>query len=191
MVCRSNGFSLLVRSSFLVILLLGIPKYSRGYLWAKPNTYTSRWDKVNLDEILDSKRLLHHYFKCLMSKGPCPPDGAELKRIPDRNTYTTRWDKINVDEIIQNKRLLHHYFKCLMSQGPCPPDGAELKRVLPEALATGCSKCTKSQIEGSVKVIRYLREFEAEKFDILANKYDPEGIYRRRYLQPPPDDNTA
>ena len=28
---------------------------------------------------------------------------------------------------------------------------------LPEALATACAKCTKSQIEGAVKVIRYLR----------------------------------
>lgn len=50
------------------------------YPWPKPNTYMTRWDKVNLDEILDSKRLLQHYFNCLMSKGPCPPDGLELKR---------------------------------------------------------------------------------------------------------------
>nr|QJT73566.1 chemosensory protein 7 [Encarsia formosa] len=51
-----------------------------GYLWPKPNTYTTRWDKVNLDEILGSKRLLQHYFNCLVNKGPCPPDGRELKR---------------------------------------------------------------------------------------------------------------
>lgn len=77
--CRVYGFSWLVRSLFFVVLLFGIPEYSHGYLWPKQNTYTTRWDKVNLDEILESKRLLHHYFNCLMSKGPCPPDGAELK----------------------------------------------------------------------------------------------------------------
>ena len=35
------------------------------------------------------------------------------------------------------------------------------------------------------------REFEPERFEILANKYDPEGIYRRKYLEPSPDDNRA
>lgn len=63
----------------LVFLLTG-PRDTYGYLWPKQNTYMTRWDKVNLNEILDSKRLLQYYFNCLMSKGPCPPDGMELKR---------------------------------------------------------------------------------------------------------------
>ncbi|XP_051165860.1 ejaculatory bulb-specific protein 3-like [Leptopilina boulardi] len=119
------------------------------------------------------------------------PPGAFGYLWPKQNTYMTRWDKVNIDEILNNKRLLHHYFNCLMSKGPCPPDGMELKRSLPEALATGCAKCTKSQIEGAVKIIRHLREFEADKFEILANKYDPQGIYRQKYFEPPPDDNNA
>ncbi|XP_043471776.1 allergen Tha p 1-like [Leptopilina heterotoma] len=110
---------------------------------------------------------------------------------PKQNTYMTRWDKVNLNEILDSKRLLQYYFNCLMSKGPCPPDGMELKRALPEALANACAKCTKSQIEGSVKVIRYLREFEPNKFEILANKYDPKGIYRQKYFEPPPDNNAA
>ncbi|XP_001600188.1 ejaculatory bulb-specific protein 3-like [Nasonia vitripennis] len=109
---------------------------------------------------------------------------------PQPNTYITRWDKVNLDEILDSKRLLQHYFNCLMSKGPCPPDGLELKRNLPEALANACAKCSKSQIEGAVKVIRYLREFEPVKFEILANKYDPQGIYRKMYFEASPEETN-
>ena len=50
------------------------------YPWPKPQTYNTRWDKVNVDHMLASKRLLTHYYNCLISKGPCPPDGLEIKR---------------------------------------------------------------------------------------------------------------
>nr|QNL14938.1 chemosensory protein 1 [Aulacocentrum confusum] len=102
---------------------------------------------------------------------------------PKPNTYMTRWDKVNLDEILESKRLLQHYFNCLMNKGPCPPDGQELKRALPEALKTACAKCSNSQREGAIKVIKYLREYEPKKFGILANKYDPQGVYRHRYLE--------
>lgn len=46
--------------------------------------YTTKYDGVNLDEILKSDRLLNNYFKCLMDTGKCTPDGNELKRtLPD------------------------------------------------------------------------------------------------------------
>jgi len=45
-----------------------------------PAIYTSKFDNVNLDQILRSDRLLNNYLKCLMDKGPCTPDAAELKR---------------------------------------------------------------------------------------------------------------
>lgn len=50
-----------------------------GYIWPKKGTYATRWDKVDTDDILDSKRLMKYYFNCLMGSGPCPPDGRELK----------------------------------------------------------------------------------------------------------------
>nr|QGW50258.1 chemosensory protein 11 [Chouioia cunea] len=61
---------------------------------------------------------------------------------------------------------------------------------LPEALENGCAKCSKSQLESAIKIIRYLREFEPVKFEILANKFDPKGIYRKRYLDPTPDETN-
>jgi hypothetical protein len=38
-----------------------------------------RWDYINVDEILRSDRLVNNYVKCLLDKGPCTPDGADLK----------------------------------------------------------------------------------------------------------------
>ncbi|XP_014212413.1 ejaculatory bulb-specific protein 3-like [Copidosoma floridanum] len=117
--------------------------------------------------------------------------GASGYPWPKPHTYNTRWDKVNFEALLGSRRLMQHYFNCLMSKGPCPPDGLELKRALPEALANACAKCSQSQIETSIKMIRYLREFEPVKFQILANKFDPRGIYRKRYLEPPSlDDNS-
>lgn len=42
-------------------------------------TYETKYDGIDLDEILKSDRLLNNYLKCLMSEGPCTPDGQELK----------------------------------------------------------------------------------------------------------------
>lgn len=47
-------------------------------------TYTTKYDGVDIDEILRSDRLFNNYFKCMMEKGKCTPDGSELRRVlPD------------------------------------------------------------------------------------------------------------
>ncbi|QCX75495.1 Insect pheromone-binding family, A10/OS-D [Streptomyces sp. YIM 121038] len=47
-------------------------------------TYTARFDNVDVDQILNSKRRFDNYFNCLMDKGKCDPDAKELKRLlPD------------------------------------------------------------------------------------------------------------
>jgi hypothetical protein len=49
-----------------------------------PPKYTTKYDNINLDDILKSERLLNNYFNCLMDRGKCTPDGNELKRtLPD------------------------------------------------------------------------------------------------------------
>nr|AUF73005.1 chemosensory protein [Anoplophora chinensis] len=46
--------------------------------------YSSKFDNIDYEEVLRSDRLLKHYANCLLDKGSCPPEGAELKRIlPD------------------------------------------------------------------------------------------------------------
>lgn len=43
--------------------------------------YTTRFDHVDIDHILNNKRLVMYYAACLLDKGPCPPQGAEFKKI--------------------------------------------------------------------------------------------------------------
>lgn len=52
---------------------------------ARPqDTYTSRFDNIDVDRILKSDRLFQNYFNCLLGKGKCTPDGKELKKLlPD------------------------------------------------------------------------------------------------------------
>lgn len=51
---------------------------------ARPETYTSRFDNVNIDQVLSTQRLFDSYFKCLMDMGKCTPEGKELKKLlPD------------------------------------------------------------------------------------------------------------
>ncbi|CAH0590235.1 unnamed protein product [Chrysodeixis includens] len=48
---------------------------------ARPNEsrYTDRYDNINLNEILNNRRLLLPYLKCILDEGKCTPDGKELK----------------------------------------------------------------------------------------------------------------
>ncbi|XP_043486785.1 ejaculatory bulb-specific protein 3-like [Polistes fuscatus] len=46
--------------------------------------YTTKYDNIDLDQILKSDRLLNNYVNCLLDAGNCTPDGHELKKsLPD------------------------------------------------------------------------------------------------------------
>ncbi|XP_075215747.1 putative odorant-binding protein A10 [Lycorma delicatula] len=40
-----------------------------------------KFDNIDFDAILNNKRVLETYIKCLTDKGPCTAQGKELKRI--------------------------------------------------------------------------------------------------------------
>lgn len=44
-------------------------------------TYDTKYDNIDLNEILENDRLLKNYVNCLLNQGPCTPDGQELKGI--------------------------------------------------------------------------------------------------------------
>nr|ATU82756.1 secreted Insect pheromone binding family protein [Pristhesancus plagipennis] len=47
-------------------------------------TYTTKYDNIDLDEILTNERVYKKYFDCLTNKGKCTPDAKELKdKLPD------------------------------------------------------------------------------------------------------------
>lgn len=62
-----------------------------GVVFAGEGKYTTKYDNVDLDQIIKSDRLLKNYVNCLLEKGKCTPDGAELKS-----------KQINFQNIIQN-----------------------------------------------------------------------------------------
>ncbi|CAB3384150.1 Hypothetical predicted protein [Cloeon dipterum] len=65
----------------ICVLAAGIPQDA---IEKKQLTYTSKFENVDVDQILKSDRLLKNYHNCLMNRGPCTPDASELKRIlPD------------------------------------------------------------------------------------------------------------
>nr|AIX97835.1 chemosensory protein [Cnaphalocrocis medinalis] len=51
---------------------------------ADESTYTTKYDGVDINEVLGNERLLTSYVNCLLDLGPCTPDGKELKNnLPD------------------------------------------------------------------------------------------------------------
>ncbi|XP_012272133.1 ejaculatory bulb-specific protein 3-like [Orussus abietinus] len=55
-----------------------------GVLLAEERKYTTKYDDVDVDSVINSDRLLNGYVKCLLKEGPCTPDAAELrKNLPD------------------------------------------------------------------------------------------------------------
>lgn len=52
-----------------------------AYVAARPEEekYTDKFDNIDIDQILNSDRLLNNYFKCLMEEGRCTAEGTELK----------------------------------------------------------------------------------------------------------------
>lgn len=56
------------------------PKSSKtGPTLNENGTYTTRYDNINLDEILSSPRLVKSYINCLLTGKACTPEGNELK----------------------------------------------------------------------------------------------------------------
>ncbi|KAL2715301.1 ejaculatory bulb-specific protein 3-like [Vespula squamosa] len=51
---------------------------------AQESQYTTKFDNINVHEILHNDRLLNNYVNCLLDQGRCTADAAELKKsLPD------------------------------------------------------------------------------------------------------------
>ncbi|GJQ66509.1 hypothetical protein Trydic_g4500 [Trypoxylus dichotomus] len=75
---------------------------------ARPDDkYTTKYDNVDLNEILKNKRLLKGYVFCLLDKGPCSPDGTELKKVlPD--AIETECSKCSEKQSDGSRTVLRH-----------------------------------------------------------------------------------
>jgi hypothetical protein len=52
---------------------------------------------------------------------------------------------------------------------------------LPDALQTGCEKCSEKQKSTSERVIKHLMNERGKDWERLLSKYDPKGEYKKRY----------
>lgn len=43
------------------------------------NTYTTKFDNIDVDAVLRNERVYKTYINCLTNKGKCSPEGRELK----------------------------------------------------------------------------------------------------------------
>nr|AVM86429.1 chemosensory protein [Corythucha ciliata] len=100
--------------------------------------------------------------------------GAEVR-------YPTKYDNIELDSILGNERLYKQYFNCLMNKGKCTAEAKFLKETVPDALATGCSKCSQKQRNGMFKVMKFMIQKKRGDFNKLAAIYDPQGAYRNKF----------
>ncbi|XP_068987146.1 ejaculatory bulb-specific protein 3-like [Bombus flavifrons] len=48
---------------------------------ASRDKYPAKFDNIDVDEILNSDRLLINYHKCLIGEGRCTSEGNEIKKI--------------------------------------------------------------------------------------------------------------
>lgn len=51
---------------------------------ADDDHYTTRFDAIDVDQILSNERIFKRYMDCLLDKGRCTPEARELKKLlPD------------------------------------------------------------------------------------------------------------
>uniref|UniRef100_R4G512 Putative chemosensory protein csp8 n=1 Tax=Rhodnius prolixus TaxID=13249 RepID=R4G512_RHOPR len=84
--------------------------------------YITKYDDVNLDEILNNERIYVKYFLCLKGEGKCTPDARELKvSLPD--ALRTRCEKCSEKQKIGSEKIL----RFLLEKKPA--DYLELERI--------------------------------------------------------------
>jgi hypothetical protein len=63
----------------LLFLLMAASTLAGTARIRRDEKYTTRYDSINVDEILDSDRLRDNYVNCVLEKGKCTPEGTELR----------------------------------------------------------------------------------------------------------------
>ncbi|KAF5301382.1 hypothetical protein FQA39_LY10780 [Lamprigera yunnana] len=72
--------------------------------------YTSKYDNFNVDTVINSPRLLKNYVHCVVEKGPCTPEGEELKKnIPD--ALKTNCSKCSTKQKELTDKILQHLIR--------------------------------------------------------------------------------
>lgn len=63
--------------SFIILVVFVV---SQTFAEEKPSKpYDTKFDNIDIDDVLKNDRLLKNYVKCLQDEGPCTPDGKMLR----------------------------------------------------------------------------------------------------------------
>ncbi|XP_012272302.1 ejaculatory bulb-specific protein 3 [Orussus abietinus] len=70
-------------------------------------TYSSKYDNVDVDRILANGRVLSNYIRCIMDEGSCTAEGRELKKIlPD--ALATECQKCTENQKATAEKVIRH-----------------------------------------------------------------------------------
>nr|WIW78358.1 chemosensory protein 24/26b [Heliconius charithonia] len=72
--------------------------------------YSDEFDNVDIQEILNNKKLLRSYANCILDKGRCTPDGKELKEHL-QDALETGCEKCTDFQDKESKRVIKHLIK--------------------------------------------------------------------------------
>lgn len=133
-------------ASRLVVLVVAV--LTAAGAAAELEKYSTKFDYLNVDQILKNNRLVKSYYNCLVDLGPCTQEGFEF-----RSTCFTVFELI---------------FCC--SKKTC------VSETLPDALKTRCRKCNSLQKKNARKVIEYIMKNKPDMWQGVLKKYDPTGV---------------
>nr|XP_018914236.1 PREDICTED: ejaculatory bulb-specific protein 3-like [Bemisia tabaci] len=72
------------RALLLVVVSVCVFNVLRATPVPDEEKYSDKYDDVDYKSILNSKRLLNNYVKCLLDEGPCTAEGKALRdQLPD------------------------------------------------------------------------------------------------------------
>ncbi|CAH1116684.1 unnamed protein product [Phaedon cochleariae] len=94
--------------------------------------YHSKYDHVDVEMILNNRRMVKYYAACILNEGPCPPEGVEFKRIlPEalRTNCQRCTEKQKFGTLRSIKRLKKEYPKIWAQlQNEWDPDGTYITK---------------------------------------------------------------
>ncbi|KAK0182696.1 hypothetical protein PV327_000806 [Microctonus hyperodae] len=69
--------------------------------------YTSKYDNVDIDRILQNNRVLTNYIRCMLGEGACTAEGRELKKtLPD--ALKSGCSKCDVKQKAMADKVINH-----------------------------------------------------------------------------------
>lgn len=74
------GNFLLKMKNIIIVLSFLVTIFFHSSVAADEDMYTTKYDNMDVDAILLSKRMRDSYINCFMDQGKCTPAGDEVKR---------------------------------------------------------------------------------------------------------------